>query len=290
MRKCYYWNFGLRKLYNKNTREGGTMKNKSFFLLILSMLFLSSCFYIQVEYPPERGRTPLEEFHKSVPFSPGGTLSLANVNGNVEINGWEREELEVYAEKMIQLPERTKFYIYPRKDFAPGIVFDKFENFIKIRTKNVSENKEVGFVDYFIDVPSSINLKDIVVRKGNINISGVYGDAYLDLTEGDITVENFSGSLTASANRGSVDVSLIDLREQDEIVITSREGNITLSLQENASAHLVAAFPDGEISSEFEIDVPPGDKKIDTQWGENGPSISLTALRGNIRITKIMKY
>lgn len=223
------------------------MKNASFFLLILSMLFLSSCFYIQVEYPPERGRTPLDEFHKSVPFSPGGTLSLANVNGNVEIHGWEREELEVYAEKMIQLPDRTKFYVYPRKDFAPGIVFDKFENFIKIRTKNVSENKEIGFVDYFIDVPRSINLKDIVVRNGNMYISGVCGDAYLDLTEGDITVEN-------------------------------------------TSAHLVAAFPDGEISSEFEIDVPPDDKKIDTQWGENGPRISLTALRGNIRITKVTWY
>ena len=182
MRKCYYWNFGLRKSYNKNTREGRMMKNTSFFLLILSMLFLSSCFYIQVEYLPERGRAPLDEFHKSVPFSPGGTLSLANVNGDVEIHGWEREELEVYAEKMIQLPDRTKFYVYPRKDFAPGIVFDKFENFIKIRTKNVSENKEVGFVDYFIDVPRSINLKDIEVRNGNMYISGVCGDAYLDLT------------------------------------------------------------------------------------------------------------
>jgi hypothetical protein len=290
MRKCYYWNFDLKKSYNKNTREGGMMKNTSLFLLILSILLLSSCFYIQVEYPPERGRIPLDEFHKSVRFSPGGTLSLANVNGNVEIHGWEREELEVYAEKMIQLPDRTKFYVYPRKDFSPGIVFDKFENFIKIRTKNVSENKEVGFVDYFIDVPRSINLKDIVVRNGNIHISGVYGDACLDLIEGDIKVENFSGSLTLSVIRGSVNVSLFDLREQDEIVITSRDGNINLSLQENASAHLVAAFPDGEISSEFEIDVPPGDKKIDTQWGENGPRISLTAMRGNIKITKITWY
>ncbi len=287
MRKSYYWNFGRKKSYNKNAREGGMMKNASFFLLILSMLCLSSCFYIRVEYPPEMGSAPLDEFHKSVPFFPGGTLSLANVNGNVEIHGWEREELEVYAEKMIQLPDRTKFYVYPRKDFAPGIVFDKFENFIKIRTKNVSENKEVGFVDYFIDVPRSINLKDIVVRNGNIYISGVYGDAYLDLTEGDITVENFSGSLTVLANRGLVNVSLVDLREQDEIVITSREGNITLSLQENTGALLVAAFPDGEISSEFEIDVPPDDKKIDTQWGENGPRISLTALRGNIKIIKV---
>ncbi len=261
------------------------MKNKTVFLL-LSVLLLSACFYIQVEYPRERGRTPLDEFHKNVPLSPGGTLSLENVNGNVEIHGWEREELEVYAEKTIQLPDQARFYVYPRKDIVPGIAFDQFEDFIKIRTKNVAENTEVGFVDYTIDVPRSINLKDIVMRNGNIRISGIYGDAYLDLTEGDITVENFSGSLMASTTRGSVYASLFDLREQDEIVITSREGNITLLLQEKASANLEAVFPEGEISCEFELDVPPDEKKIDTQWGENGPRISLTALRGNIRIEK----
>ena len=262
------------------------MKNTIVFLLSLSLLLLNACFYIQVEYPQGRGKTPLGEFHKNVPLSPGGTLSLENVNGNVAIHGWEREELEVYAEKMIQLPDRTKFYVYPRKDFVPGIIFDQFEDFIKIRTKNVSEKREVGFVDYTIDVPRSINLKDIVMKNGNINISGIYGDAYLDLAEGDITVENFSGSLMASTKRGSVYASLFDLREQDEIVITSREGDISLLLQENVSAHLVAIFPEGEISSDLEIDLLPDEKKIDTQWGENGPRISLTALRGNIRIEK----
>jgi hypothetical protein len=260
------------------------------FLLILCLLLLNSCFYIKVDYPPERERIPTDEFRKNVPLSPGGTLSLASVNGNVEIHGWEREELDVYAKKMIRLPDRTKLYVFPGKNIFPGIVFDKFENFVKIRTKNVSGNRESGFVDYFINVPHSVNLKDITVRKGDIHITEVYGDAYVDLMDGNITLENFSGSLTASTTRGSVFVSLFDLREQDEIVITSNEGSITLALQEGASAHLVAAFPEGEISSEFEIDFPSGDKKIDTQLGEKGPRISLTALRGDIRIERVFRY
>jgi hypothetical protein len=265
------------------------MKNTTVFLLLLSLVLLSACFYIQVEYPRERERIPFDEFHKNVPLSPGGTLSLENGNGNIEIHGWEREELEVYAEKTIQLPDRAKFYVYPKKDIVPGIVFDQFEDFVKIRTKNVAESTGAGFVDYSIDAPRSINLKDIVMKSGDLHISGIYGDAYLDLTEGDITVENFSGSLMASTTRGSVYASLFDLREQDEVILTSREGNITLLLQENASANLEAIFPEGEIICEFEIVIPPDEKKIDTQWGENGPRISLTALRGNIRIEKGLK-
>ncbi len=270
-------------------REGGMMKKFVLFLIGLSMLFYGSCFYIRVDYPNERGKTPLEEFHKNIPLSPGGTLSLRNGNGNVEIHGWETEELNVYAEKMIQLPDRAKLYVFPRKDFAPGIVFDKFEDFIKIRTKNISEENEASFVDYYIDVPHSINLKDIVVRRGNITINEVYGDAFLDLTEGDIVVENFSGSLTASVIQGSVMASLFDLREEDEIIIDSREGDITLSLQENANARFVVVCPEGDISSDFDLDLPADEKEIDTQSGENGPRISLSASRGNVRIKKNTK-
>ena len=75
------------------------VKKSVLFLLILPMFLISSCFYIRVDYPRERGWNPIDEFHKIVPLSPGGTLSLTNVNGNVEIHGWEQEELEVYAEK-----------------------------------------------------------------------------------------------------------------------------------------------------------------------------------------------
>lgn len=263
------------------------MKKSIIFLFVLFAFLHSSCFYIRVDYPREGGRTPLDEFHKNVPLSPGGTLSLININGNVEIQGWESDELDVYAEKMIQLPDRSKFYIYPGKEFAPGIVFDKFENFVKIRTKNVSEDKEFGYVDYYIDVPRSINLKDIVVQRGNITLNEVYGDAFLELVEGEIRVDNFSGSLTVSVVQGSVEASLFDLREEDEIIIDIRDGDVTLSLQEDVNAHLVAVFPEGVISSEFELEQPPDVNKIDTQLGDSGSSISVTALNGNVRIEKI---
>lgn len=264
------------------------MKKSVIFVFFLSFLFLSSCFYIRVDYPGYGGRAPLDEFHKNVTLSPGSTLSLENMNGNVEIHGWERDELDVYAEKMIQFPDRTRFYVYPGKNLVPGIVFDKFENFVKIRTKNISEDKEMGVVDYYIDVPRSVNLKDIVVRRGNISITEVYGDAFLDLTDGDIVVDSFSGSLTASVVHGSVEATLFDLREEDEIVITSREGNITLSIKEDASAQIEAVFPDGELISEFEFQVPLDEKKIEARLGENGPRIALTALRGNVTIKKIL--
>ncbi len=265
------------------------MKKIALFPVLFSIFLLSACFYIRVDYPLDRGRAPIEDYRNNVPLSPGGTLSLENLNGNVEIHGWDQEELAVYAEKTIQLPDRTRFYVFPRGNLAPGIVFDKFENFVKIRTKADPENDVEGYVDYYIDVPHSINLKDIMVGTGNITVTEVYGEAYLDLVDGDIRVENFSGSLSASVGRGAVSASLFDLREEDEIILLSREGDVTLELQEDASARIEAVFPEGAIISDFEFDAPPENKKIDIQLGEGGPKIFLTALRGDIRINKIAR-
>jgi hypothetical protein len=287
--KCKYWNLRWEKSYNKKIRKGGRMKKTVLYMVLFSIFLLSSCFYIRVDYPLERGRAPIEDYQNNVPLNPGGTLSLENLNGNVEIHGWEQEELAVYAEKTIQLPDNPRLYVFPKGNFAPGIIFDKFENFVKIRTKDFPENRGMGYVDYYIDVPHSINLKDILVGTGNITITEVYGEAYMDLADGDIIVENFSGSLSASVDRGSVSANLFDLREEDEIVILSREGNITLGLQEGASAQIEAVFPEGAISSDFEFDTPLETKKIDIQLGKGGPRVFLTALKGDIRVNKITR-
>src|SRR5271165_5667810 len=40
-----------------------------------------------------------EEFHRTVPLSSNGRVSLENINGNVTITGWERNEVQIDAVK-----------------------------------------------------------------------------------------------------------------------------------------------------------------------------------------------
>src|SRR5258708_35487967 len=40
-----------------------------------------------------------KEFNQSYPLQPGGSLELQNVNGTVEVQGWDRNEIEVHAVK-----------------------------------------------------------------------------------------------------------------------------------------------------------------------------------------------
>ncbi len=258
-------------------------------MVIATALSLCSCFYIRVDYAALEGMAPMGEFHKVVPFMSGGTLSLENINGNIEIRGWEKEEVEVYAKKMFHLPDRAKFYVYPRRDIVPRIEFDKFENFLKIRTTETSKENQESTVDFFVDVPHSINLRDIIAQKGDIFVSDLYGDVYVDLTDGNVVVENYSGSLTASVIYGSVSASLYDLRQEDEIIITVSEGDITIFLEENAQAHLEASVPQGEVFSDFETEKSSESGKFELDLGKDGAFLSLTALNGDVEIKKIKK-
>lgn len=279
--------FNGGKSYNNKSREGGKMRKFLVFMVIATALYLCSCFYIRVDYAALDGMAPMGEFHEVVPFISGGTLSLENFNGNIEIRGWEREEVEVYAKKMFRLPDRAKFYVYPKGDIVPQIEFDKFENFLKIRTMESSKENQERFVDFYIDVPHSINLRDIIAQKGDILVSDLYGDVYLDLTDGNVVIENYSGSLTASLVFGSVSASLYDLRKEDEIIITVSEGDITVFLEENVQAHIEASVPQGEVFSDFEIESLSETGKIELELGEDGAFLSLTALNGDVEIKQI---
>jgi hypothetical protein len=110
----------------------------------------------------------------------------------------------------------------------------------------------------------------------------------VEIESGDITVKNFSGSLTASVLKGSVETELYDLRSEDGIRITAQEGDITLFLEPEVVAHIDARAPKGTILSEFDLGVSLPAREISVEiGGEGGAFLSLSASGGDIYLRKI---
>jgi hypothetical protein len=256
----------------------------SVFSLVIFVSFFSSCIIAVVDYSDQAKIFPKSEYHKTVYFNSGGALSLDNYNGDIEIRGWERKEVEVFAERMIPRPYEKKIYLLGTIDYKPKIHFDKYKDFIKIKTRYTGEEKEASAVDYYLNAPNFTNLKDIKNRKGNIFISDLTGEAVIDLVNGEIEVENFSGSLSASVRNGFVRASFYDLRAEDEVKITNREGDIEIYLPQDAEAQLEASAPNGMIFSDFDLDQQLPADNVSAQLGGGGALISLHALNGDIKI------
>lgn len=265
-------------------RKSGVYLSVLFFLTVLGI----SCVVRVIDYNDPRGLIPIEDFRQNVPFSPGGSVSLRNFNGIIEILGWDRKEVEVYAEEMIPRSKEVNVRFFGSRNDATKIDLQRYtEENINISTKSSSEEGENSIVDYYIKTPRFINLNGIIAREGEIFIADLYGSASVRLSQGDIQVDNFSGSLDASVQTGSIQVSLYDERQEDVVTLNSYQGDITLFIQENIDANIKAVFPMGEIDSEFDLGDQEKENEIDLKLGKGGASIYIKALNGNIELKAI---
>ncbi len=268
------------------------MNMRKFHLYLLLLFFLialsASCIIRIVDYSDPRDLIPVEDYHRNIRFSPSGVVSLRNFDGNIEITGWDRNEVDIYAEKMIPRSEEGQVrFIITTKDIAQ-IDLEKYGNEnISISTKSISEEGEDTVVDYYVKTPRSINIQDILARNGDIFIADIYGSVSVKLEQGNIDIDNFSGSLDTSVINGSVQACLYDVREEDVISIHIQEGDITLFLEKNVAASIRAYCPEGEFTSGFEADILEEENETHVQLGSGGASVYLTALNGHISIKTI---
>jgi hypothetical protein len=254
--------------------------------LLVFFPFMNSCLVTFGDYPGYMAPGHSVEFYKSVSLISGGTLSLENMNGNIDIFGWEKEKVEVYAERNISFSSSRRAMWQPYGGNLPKIDIDRFEDFVKIKTSTVDQDKYVSAVDYVLYVPQHVYLRNIVARRGDIIVSDLYGEVFVELVKGEVMVDNFSGSLHVSLGEGSVKSNLIDLRNEDEVRISIEEGDIIVYLQEDIRALIEASTLDGKISNEFNPEEDPSLSKISFQTNDEGAFISLSASKGNILIKK----
>lgn len=252
--------------------------------LVFALLFLSSCIITVVDYQGRGDFPGRARFRRTYPLKPGGTIILDNTRGDIEIRGWEKEEVEIIVEEDAPQRQRRAFYVLP-KDFSElKIQVDRFEDLVKIKSPGGGRGDEARTFHFFLNVPRSVKLKSVGTRTGDVFISDIYGEALVVVEEGSIRVENFSGSLEASANNGDVEAELLDLRDGDEIKLITREGDINVRLEPEVTAIWETDAPRGNVSSDFEIDRPSGDQEATGRIREGKIRITLKALNGDIRI------
>jgi hypothetical protein len=100
-----------------------------------------------------------EEFHQNYPLEKQGTVSLENVNGNVQIMTWDREEVKVDAVRSAKKQEQLD---------EVKIEVDSKPDRIGIKTKYPDSRKHknnYAGVAYTLTVPRQSNLARSVLLK-----------------------------------------------------------------------------------------------------------------------------
>ena len=260
---------------------------RSAIIALAATVSVSCVIPLMINDDPWWGRSAAT-FRRVVPLDPGGALVLENDTGDVEIRGWDRSEVEVSAEEGWGRLSRPGFGFggWGRAS-SPDIGVDKIENLVKIAVRAPGRVDIGRPVHFEVNVPRSITIRSIGLKTGDLALADLFGKIKADVEDGDVRIVNFSGSVDLLAGRGRVEVELLDLRAEDEVLLTVKEGDLTVYPQPDANARIEASAPNGEIVSEFDLGTEPPSKKAAGDIGKSGgATLSLTAFRGDVHLKK----
>jgi DUF4097 and DUF4098 domain-containing protein YvlB len=148
-----------------------------------------------------------KEFNQSYPLQPGGSFELQNVNGTVEVQGWDRNEIEIHAVKTAKQKETDLERVTIDVDARPDAVSI---------TTHYPQNEGVEVaVEYTIHVPHGARLEHLGTVNGTLRIAGVELVEDVHTVNGNIEVFDAGGSVHAHTTNGNVHLELAHVREKN---------------------------------------------------------------------------
>jgi len=241
----------------------------------LSMIFLFLIFILV----PLTGKSSYRykmESRKTYSVAPGIKMTVFNRNGKIEIEKWDKDEVEVFAVigSNRSMKELTKVKIevsvdedmeiatsYSGKDSKKSKEKENdfgIWDFIKWVVKGGYTGSKIA-VDYEIKVPDYVVIAEATSTNGNIELKGTKGPSDLKTTNGKIKVENAEGNVAARTTNGRVEIENLN----GFVTVTTTNGKIIVERSEGVEK---LKTTNGSIDAELK-EVKEGGTEIRTTNG-----------------------
>ncbi len=220
-----------------------------------------------------------QEFHRTVPLTANGRVSLDNINGPVEITGWSRNEVQIDAVKTARDQQRLD---EARIEVNAGS--DSVE--IKTQYPKGHNNNNPASVHYTLHVPQNARLDRIDLVNGALDVQKVTGEVTANLVNGKLRAQDLQGTADLATVNGSVDVTYTSLNNVHQVKLKSVNGSINLTLPPSPNAEVNASAVNGSITTDFPLEVKGRfmSKSMSGRLGNGGVQIELSNVNGGIHI------
>ncbi len=219
-----------------------------------------------------------KDFNQNYPLQPGGTFELQNVNGTVEVQGWDRNEVEVHAVKTAKQRETDLERVSIEVDARP--------NAVSVTTRYPqNEGVEVA-VEYTIHIPHDARVEHIGTVNGTLRISGLENVEDLHTVNGDIEVFEAGGNIHAHTTNGNVHLELAHAPDKSGATAETTNGSLVLAVPADLEAELEARCLNGNFYSELPITMESSQRprEVHGKLGHGGAPICLRTVNGGIRL------
>jgi DUF4097 and DUF4098 domain-containing protein YvlB len=243
---------------------------------------LCSCLAILLVFAGAASAKLSREDARTFPLGAGGRLSLDNVNGDVVIEGWDRDEVSV--ETVIRAETQASLDEVEVSIDADG---DRIHIETVYPERRYEHHRQAAIVDYTIRMPRTARLDSVDLVNGSLSLSGLGGDVKAELVNGRATARDLAGNVELSTVNGSLDVALTELAAGQAIELESVNGSLDLAVPGHADAEVRAETVHGRIRNDFGLEEERDEyvgSSLHGTLGRGGARVELENVNGSINI------
>lgn len=130
------------------------------------------------------------EINESMDAATDGTVSISNISGSVEVQGWSRNQVEITGDLGSDVEE---------------LFFQRDGDEIEIKVKSSRGNSRDIESDLVVKVPLASSL-EVNTVSADIDVAGLTGEQSLESVSGDIATEAFASDIEVNSVSGDLEV------------------------------------------------------------------------------------
>jgi hypothetical protein len=220
---------------------------------------------------------------RSYPLSKTGEVSVANVNGRIDVEGVDGSTVEITAERIARgASDQLASELLKRVSISEHATPDS----VSVETQKV-KGILIGAsfeVKYHVKAPRTASIRAVTVN-GGVEAKSVDGRLIAQTTNGGIVGTAIAGGVEARVVNGGIRIRLASVGKGD-VVMTTVNGGVRLALPEAAKATVSASWVNGGMRmAGLKFEVRDQSKRhFEGLLNGGGTAITLNTVNGGITV------
>lgn len=236
----------------------------------------------------QAGLEETETIERTFPLAKGGRVGVSNVNGSIEIEAWDRDEVHLVAVKSANSREALE-NVDIRIDAVADCINIRADYKNRTWRENDARSRDNLTVNFRLKVPRDAVLEEIGTVNGTIIVSGFSNRVKASAVNGSVRGLNLSGAISLSTVNGEVYADFDRLEGKGRINLETVNGRIVLLLPSNSDAVLKADTLNGNITNDVGFTVRKSGylgRDLAGKIGSGSVGVRLSSVNGAIVINR----
>jgi len=224
-----------------------------------------------------------EPFSQTAPFNATGSLSLANVNGPVDIRTWDKNQILIEGEKSAKTDEELK---------QIELTIDLTDTHAGIKAHLPKRSGGWWFfgntirasVRFTITVPATASIERLQTVNSGVTIAGLRGSVEAELVNGKIHATGLGGDAQLATVNGAIEADFSAIAPQQKLLFKTVNGSIAVGLPKGAGATLDGSVVNGHVSCSFPLELGghSSGRHLSGKIGDGRASLRAETVNGSI--------